>query len=205
MNLPATTLRRRPHLLAVIPFAVMLALVAGCGNGDDSAPLSSTKHNKADVSFATEMIQHHAQALAMVELTVGRPMSSEFQTLASRIREAQAPEIERMTDWLEEWDEEVPQTMNDHMNHDMGTMPEDSADMPGMMSADELKELEEASDTEFQKMWLEMMIRHHEGAIAMARTQKKDGRYEPAVELAESVISSQDAEIEEMKGLIATS
>ena len=129
-------------------------------------------------------------------------MDPEFQALTERIRDAQAPEIETMTDWLEEWDEEVPETVNDHMNHDMGTMPEGTEDMPGMMSAEEMDDLESTPDTRFQVRWLEMMIRHHEGALEMARTEEDEGRYLPAVELARSIISSQEDEIDEMKALI---
>lgn len=204
MHTPATKLRRRPLLLALTPFALVLALLAGCGSSDNGEPLSSTQHNDADVTFASDMIQHHAQALAMVNLAVERPMDPAFKALTERIRDAQAPEIETMTDWLDEWDEMVPETMNDHMNHDMGTMPEGTEDMPGMMSADEMAGLESAPDDEFQKMWLTMMVRHHRGAVEMARTEVEDGRYKPAVDLATSIISSQEAEIEEMKDLAPT-
>lgn len=189
-------------LRALAPLALVLALVAGCGN-DGSEPSSATEHNGADVTFATDMIQHHAQALAMVNLTPGRPMDAEFKALAGRIRDAQAPEIETMTDWLEEWDEEIPETVNDHMNHDMGTMPEGTEDVPGMMSADEMERLENSADNEFEKIWLGMMIRHHEGAVAMAADEVDDGRYRPAIDLARSVVSSQKAEISEMRTLLA--
>lgn len=203
---PATKHRRRRFRHVLTPpallLALVLALVAGCGSDSEKEPRSSTEHNDADVTFATDMIQHHAQALAMVNLTVQRPMDPEFQALTERIRDAQAPEIETMTDWLEEWDEEVPETVNDHMNHDMGTMPEGTEDMPGMMSAEEMDGLENAPDTRFQVMWLEMMIRHHEGAVEMARTEESEGRYLPAVELARSIISSQEDEIAEMEALV---
>ena len=206
---PATTNRRGLRLAALAPVLLLIGLAAGCGSDDGGhsghdGPLSATKHNDADVAFASDMIQHHAQALAMVNLTVERPMDPEFQKLSEGIRDAQGPEIETMTDWLEEWDEEVPETSNDHMHHDMGTMPEGTEDMPGMMTADEMEELEKSSDAEFQKMWLDMMIRHHRGAIDMAEGEVEDGQYKPAVDLAKAIITAQKAEIEEMKGLLAT-
>lgn len=204
MNYPTMHWRRGRLLLAVIPL-VLLALTAGCGGGTDHGTShSTTDHNQADVTFATEMLQHHAQALAMVDLTVNRPMDPQFKALATRIRDAQAPEIETMAGWLSDWNERIPETSNDHEHADMGTMPEGTEDMPGMMSADEMKSLEAAPDTEFQKMWLEMMVRHHQGAIQMAKTEKSDGKYKPAVDLAESIISSQSKEITEMQGLIST-
>ncbi|RNL61261.1 DUF305 domain-containing protein [Nocardioides marmoriginsengisoli] len=199
MNYPAT---KRSLLLALSPLVLILAVAAGCGNDKDE-PLSSTRHNDADVAFATDMIQHHAQALAMVNLTVERPLDPEVKAVTEGIRAAQAPEIETMVDWLQEWDEDVPETVNDHMNHDMGTTPEGTDEMPGMMSAEEMKELEEAPDSEFQKLWLEMMVEHHRGAIEMAGTEVEDGRYQPAVDLAKSIVSSQSDEVEELKRLIA--
>lgn len=188
-------------MFALIPLA--LALVAGCGSNDKPQATSSTDHNDADVTFASDMLQHHAQALAMVNLTVERTMTPDFKALATRIREAQAPEIEMMADWLTEWGEKVPETSNDHEHADMGTMPEGTEDMPGMMSADEMKSLEDAADGDFEKMWLEMMTRHHKGAIEMAKTEQEKGQYKPAVDLANSIVTSQSDEIEEMKGLIA--
>ena len=203
MHHPATK-RRRSLLLAVAPLALVLA--AGCGTDTDSdtrATPSATEHNDADVAFATDMVQHHAQALAMVNLTTGRTVGPEFTALAERILEAQGPEIETMVDWLDEWGEEVPETVNDHMNHDMGTVPEGTEDMPGMMSANEMDELENAPDAEFEKLWLEMMTRHHEGAVEMAKAEEDDGQYKPAIDLAQAIISSQRAEIDEMKDLLA--
>lgn len=181
----------------------MLALAAGCGSDERDAPLSATEHNGADSAFAADMIQHHAQAMAMVNLTVDRPVSPEFGALSEGIRDAQGPEIEIMADWLQEWGEKVPETVNDHVHHDLGTVPEGTEDMPGMMSAAEMTALETASDADFPRMWLEMMIRHHRGAVEMSRTELKDGRFQPAVDLARSIISSQEAEIEQMNGMLA--
>ena len=77
--------------------------------------MSTTEHNDADVEFASNMLQHHAQALSMVDLTRGRTLDPEVQQLAEQIRDAQAPEIEIFTDWLTDWDEEVPETVRDAM------------------------------------------------------------------------------------------
>lgn len=194
--------------------AAVLALVltaGGCGSDDagSGSSLSATEHNEADVAFATDMIQHHAQALSMVDLTMGRPLDPEVEQLAEDIRAAQGPEIESMSDWLTAWGEEVPPTMRDHSHagHDTDGMGEsmegmDNAEMPGMMSAEEMTALEEAPDAEFQSMWLEMMIEHHEGAIEMAEQQQDDGRYRPAVELAASIIEAQQAEIDAMESML---
>jgi uncharacterized protein (DUF305 family) len=209
-----TPTRRSARILGTLTLGLALTLTA-CGNedepsGDTSAQVSGTDHNDADVAFATDMIQHHAQALSMVDLTVDRDLDPEVQQLADDIREAQGPEIETMSDWLQDWDEEIPETMRDHSNagHDMEGMGDSmegmESGMPGMMTAEDFEELENASDADFQTMWLEMMIEHHEGAVEMARQQQEDGQYEPAVDLAGDVIDTQTAEIEDMEALLGS-
>jgi uncharacterized protein (DUF305 family) len=189
-----------------------LALVLGACGADDSASssgdkVSTTEHNDADVNFATDMIQHHAQALTMVDLTAGRTLDPEVQQLAENIRAAQTPEIEEMTDWLTSWGEDIPETTRDHTNAhgDMGSMDGDDMgeEMPGIMSQDDLEELEDASDAEFQDMWLEMMVEHHTGAVQMASTEREDGQYASAVDLAGQIIDSQTKEIDTMNELLS--
>jgi uncharacterized protein (DUF305 family) len=208
---------RKFPAIAALALGLSLTLTA-CGSDDtdsgqstDAATqVSTTEHNDADVAFATDMIQHHAQALSMVDLTMGRDLDPDVQALADDIRAAQAPEIEQMSDWLQEWGEEVPETVRDHANaghdedmdemegHDMGG----DSDMPGMMSADDMRALKNASDAEFQDMWRDMMIEHHQGAVAMAQTEEADGRYKPAVDMAKDIQKSQTAEIDKMKELM---
>ena len=196
--------------------ALSLALGAGltaCGNDDTDRPsqteVSTTEHNEADVAFATDMIQHHAQALSMVDLTLDRPLDPEVQALAEDVRAAQAPEIETMADWLTKWGEEVPETMRDHANSgdDTGDMSDtmdnmDHGDMPGTMTAEDMDALENASDAEFQDMWLEMMVEHHEGAVEMAETEQADGQFKDAVDLAGQIVDAQKQEIDAMKDLL---
>ena len=210
---PITPTRRSARILGTLTLGLALTLTA-CGNdepaNDASTQVSDTDHNDADVAFATDMIQHHAQALSMVDLTVDRTLDPEVQQLADDIREAQGPEIETMSDWLQEWNEEIPDTMRDHSNagHDMEGMGDSmdglDSDMPGMMSGDDFDELENAPDSDFQTMWLEMMIEHHEGAVEMAQDQQKDGQYKPAVDLAGNVVDSQTGEIDTMKSLLGS-
>ena len=205
---------------ALSALALTLALGAGLtACGDDTEPatkaeVSTTEHNDADVTFATDMIQHHAQALSMVDLTLDRNLDPEVQSLAEDIRAAQGPEIETMADWLTKWGEEVPETMRDHANagHDGGDMSDtmddmdhgDGDEMPGMMTADDMDALENATDAEFQDMWLEMMVEHHEGAVEMAETEQADGQFKDAVDLAGQIIDAQKQEIETMKDLLGS-
>jgi len=204
-------INRTTRALGALTLTLGLALTA-CGNDDggsnSSTQVSATEHNDTDVAFASAMLQHHAQALSMVDLTRNRPLDPEVQQLVKQIRDAQAPEIKTFTDWLTDWDEEVPETMRDHANagHNMDDMGDSmegmDSDMPGMMSADDMTALNDASDAEFQTMWLEMMVEHHEGAVEMAQAETEDGQYKPAIDLADNIVSSQTGEIETMKGLL---
>lgn len=197
---------------AVLLLALALLGLTGCG-GDDAAPdaatreaPSDTEHNDADVAFATDMIPHHAQALVMVDVSRGRPLDPEVETLVEQIQAAQTPEIQTMTGWLTSWGEDIPATSRDHVHGgDHGAEGADSApmdDMPGMMSADEMAALEAADDGDFQRLWLEMMVAHHEGAVEMAQTELEQGRYQPALDLAQAIIDGQTAEIETMRRLL---
>jgi uncharacterized protein (DUF305 family) len=205
-------LRRGTTVLAALALSFALAACADDSDGDSSATDQQTASNGdvfngADVTFATDMIPHHAQAIEMVTLTDTRTLDPAVKQLAESIRDAQAPEVETMVDWLTAWGEEIPETSLDHTNagHDMGDMPSmESSDMPGMMSSDDMRALANASDDEFQDMWLEMMMEHHEGAIEMAKTERADGMFPAALSLAESIESSQQAEIEQIKTLLGS-
>jgi uncharacterized protein (DUF305 family) len=193
--------------LAALTLGLALAACGSDDAADTDVTVSATEHNDADVSFATDMIQHHAQALAMVDMTVGRDLDPDVTTLAEDIRAAQGPEIELMVDWLNDWNEPVPETVRDHVNAghgddgEMGHEGMDHGDMPGMMSAEDMDTLEQAPADEFQDMWLGMMIEHHEGAVEMAQEEVGEGRFQDAVELAGDIVESQTSEIEELEAL----
>jgi uncharacterized protein (DUF305 family) len=195
---------RYSRTLAAVAAALTLTL-AGCASSESSADPSG--FNDADVDFATDMIQHHAQALVMVDLSMGRDLDPEMVELTEEIRAAQAPEIEQMADWLEDWDQPVPETSRDHANahaeeHGGDDGAEMDADMPGMMTAEEMDALENASGEEFRTMWLEMMIEHHQGAVEMAETVVEDGQNAEVRALAEDIVRTQSDEISTMQELL---
>jgi uncharacterized protein (DUF305 family) len=169
--------------------ASSVTLVA-CGGDDDL--------NTTDVEFAQGMIPHHAQAIDMSRLADGRTTTPEIIELADQIEAAQDPEIRSMTGWLEEWDEEVPDMSggDDNGHGDHGAS--------GMMTDDQMMELEGATGEEFDRLFLEMMIEHHEGAIEMAEVQLADGDDDDVKELAQEIIDVQRAEIDYVRDLLAT-
>ena len=179
--------------------ALLLLLAAGCGDGDgdgDASAGDGEEHTSADVAFAQAMIPHHEQALQMVAMTEGRDLSPDFAHLTEHVHDAQQPEIETMSGWLEEWGEDVPGLHAHH--HGMEGMK----GMAGMMTEDDLAALDAAGRSGFERMWLQMMIEHHEGAVEMARTEIAEGEYGPAVDLAESIVESQTHEIDEMRAML---
>ena len=185
--------------LAAAASVLLAVLAAGCGDSsdDDAVPATTEAatgdHNDADVEFAQGMIPHHEQAIEMAELALERAESAEVKDLAQRIKDAQGPEIEEMTGWLESWEEPVaPEGGMSGMDH--------GADS-GMMSDTDMEELEAAEGAAFDALFLSGMIEHHEGAVTMAEAELENGEYEPAKELAQKIIDAQEAEIEEMKKL----
>ncbi|MDQ3094786.1 MAG: DUF305 domain-containing protein [Actinomycetota bacterium] len=183
--------------------ALALALVlTGCGNNATTDPSADTQggeaaFNEADVAFAQGMIVHHQQAIDMAVLGQDNAASPEVRQLAADIEAAQGPEIATMTQWLEAWGEEVPEA-GDGMDH---SMEED--EMSGMMSGEDMEQLEAASGAEFDQMFLTMMIEHHQGAIETAHAEQNEGEHAEAIALAEQIESDQTAEIETMEGLLA--
>lgn len=191
---------RHPHTLFAA-IALSAALV-GCSGGE-VGETDGRGFNDADAAFATDMIQHHAQALQMVDLTMGQHLDPAAEDLADDIRAAQAPEIETMAGWLQDWDEPVPETVRDHANaHGDGSDVEMRSDMPGMMSTQDLRSLEDAERGEFQTMWLELMVEHHRGAIEMAEHEIENGEHRQVVALAEGIARSQDTELISMQNLL---
>ncbi|MCA1670732.1 MAG: DUF305 domain-containing protein, partial [Actinobacteria bacterium] len=120
--------------------------------------------------------------------------SSQVEDLAQRIERAQGPEIATMTQWLQQWGAEVPSTTPGQGGMGHGE---------GMMSPEQMNQLGHGSGAEFDRMFLQMMIQHHEGAITMARAELADGQNPAAKQLAQQIIDTQQAEIQEMQALLA--
>ena len=190
--------------------AVVLSGCSNASNVSDAVASSSASEsadnaafNDADVTFVQGMIPHHRGALTMAELADGRAEDPRVIDLASRIESAQEPEIETMTAWLEEWGEPLPE---ETMSEGSGGMDHGSGDMgSGMegMSEEDMVALEGASGAEFDRMFLEMMIEHHQGAVEMAETEVEDGAYPDAIVLASEIADSQTAEIAEMETILS--
>ena len=199
-------MRRLHSILAVAALALLPVACGGDGGGNGAEhgaehgnQSSAAAFNDADVAFAQAMIPHHAQAVDMADLADDRADDPEVRDLAQRIRAAQQPEIDLMESWLEEWGHPMEEGM-DHGDMDMGDM--DMGEM-GMMSDQAMERLESASGEEFDRLFLSGMREHHLGAVAMAEEELSKGESPEAKELAQEIIETQRAEIEEIDALLA--
>ncbi|MFE2634706.1 DUF305 domain-containing protein [Streptomyces scopuliridis] len=194
---------RRAATAAAVTTAALTLAACGGDNGSPSSAASTSAsapasaagsaHNAADVSFAQGMIPHHRQAVEMAGLAATRASSAEVKKLAAEIKKAQDPEIKTLSGWLTSWDAQVPsQGSMDHTGHSM----------PGMMGDSDMSTLEKASGPAFDTAFLKLMVKHHEGAVEMARTEKSDGADQSAKDMADAIITSQSAEITRMNTLL---
>lgn len=177
---------RLPVLAMATIAAVLIAIViAGCGGGDDKGK-SSTEGNRVDAAFARDMIDHHRGAIEMAEIAQNRAEHSEVKNLADEIIEAQRSEIALMTRIGDELKAHGQKASSLGMSHAQ------------MGMAMEMPMLERAKP--FDRAFLEMMIPHHRGAVAMAKVLLEKGSHGELRRLGRRVIDDQTAEIKKMQG-----
>ena len=231
MSTPNTSKLRRRPVIAAAMLASAALVAAGCSSSDDSsqadhANMSGMSHassapasgssaspgaatrNDSDIRFNQMMIPHHRQAVAMADLVPSRTENPEVRALATEIKNAQQPEIDQMSARLAQWqvpvDDEGGMSGGDMgdggMSGDMGGM--DHSGMPGMMSEADMTAMRDARGADFDRLWLQGMIRHHEGAIAMADEELATGIDPQSRELATQIKAAQQREIDQMKQLL---
>lgn len=166
----------------------------------------------ADVQFMRGMLAHHAQALAMTALVPTRSLRADVRLLAERIDVSQRDEIAIMRSWLADRGVPVPAAdsahAGHHAQHDSGGHGDGAghAMMPGMLTDAELAQLARARGAEFDRLFLEFMIRHHEGALVMVAdffATPGAGQEPQLFGFASDVDADQRAEIRRMRALLA--
>ncbi len=157
-------------------------------SGTSTAPAAN--FNDADVMFLQMMYPHHAQAVEMAKLVPTRSQNQQVKDLATAIENAQAPEMQQMTTLLAGFGKPAPSATMSHS-------------MPGLMTPQQMTELTGLSGAAFDKMWLQMMVEHHQGAITMANDELKNGTNADAKKMAEAIIAAQQGEIVTMNGMLA--
>ena len=197
---------RRALVAAVSGLSLALAAcsagqMGGMGDGTrGSAPPSSAAAspgsaavNPADIMFVVMMIPHHEQAVEMSDLLLAKSgVDADVRELAEQIKGAQQPEIDQMKGWLSDWGIDASQMSRmDHSGH-----------MDGMLSQEQMEALRKADGPTGQKLFLEGMIEHHQGAVDMANNVLGVGKDPGVKKLAEVIVASQQAEIAEMQEML---
>lgn len=149
----------------------------------------------ADVAFVAAMVPHHRQALEIAALAPGRATDPGVLAIADRISAVQGAEIAMMQSWLDGRDDALA---GGHGGGAHGDGPH-----PGMATAEQIDALESASGPGFDRMFLDLMIAHHEGALAMADTVRAGGTDVLVSQMADDVTATQSAEIGRMRDLLA--
>jgi uncharacterized protein (DUF305 family) len=209
--------RIRQALPAMLCGVVAAAFVSACGSGEGTATHSDpagTSHqadhgdhadqapvitdapagfNDADVAFATNMIPHHQQAIELAGLVADRSTNPELIALSQRISAAQQPEVTTMNAFLVQWSGGAA-APTEHSGH---------AGMAGMVDGPTMARLATLNGAEFDTLWLQSMIGHHQGAIEMAETELATGTNADAKKLAQDIVTAQRAEIEQMDTMLA--
>ncbi len=206
------------RIAALLAVAATAAFLSGCTSAssdghDDHVHTSGEEttvivgepaaFNAADTAFATDMIPHHQQAVDMSALVPERSTNPEVIALAQQISAAQEPEINTLKVFLVQWkggsdDENGNPTSTmpgmDHSGHGGG--------MSGMVDEATMTQLKALKGAEFDKLWLQSMISHHEGAIEMSETELSSGTNADAKQLAQNIIDGQQAELTQMHKML---
>jgi uncharacterized protein (DUF305 family) len=209
----------------VVLIAAMMAALWVAGWSDAAAdPQIGSVHNHADVMFAMHMVPHHQQAIDMSDIVLAKPnIDPRVVDLATRIKAAQAPEIVAMQGWLNSWGMSGGGMMPGGMP---GMGPGGGPMMPGspgaggpgmggmggmgmmgmggMASESEMAALRAAAGVGASRLYLNLMIPHHEGAITMAQNEIANGEFPDEITLCRSIVASQQLEIGEMNTILAT-
>ncbi|MDV7136602.1 DUF305 domain-containing protein [Williamsia muralis] len=159
---------------------------------------NATDFNHADVMFAEMMYPHHGQAVEMSDMVKGRTDNATLIALATTIRSTQTAEMDQMYLWLMSWGAPPP-----HVDSDgMGVMGRGHGAMNGMMSQEEMDDLANKAGTDFDRLWLTLMIEHHKGGITMAANEVKNGLHPATTAMASTIITTQRVEISQMTTML---
>ncbi|MEV6767305.1 DUF305 domain-containing protein [Nocardia sp. NPDC051030] len=169
------------------------ASMPGMNHGATTSAQAATRSdfNDADITFLQMMYPHHAQAVEMAKLVPSRSQNQELSTLAKNVEQAQSPEMQQIATLLTAFGKGAPSASMGHEG------------MAGMMTKDQMSKLESLSGAEFDKLWMQMMIEHHQGAIGMANTELSNGSNADSKSMAQAIVGAQQGEIDQMNRMLA--
>ncbi|BBX10590.1 DUF305 domain-containing protein [Mycolicibacterium aichiense] len=191
-----------PTRIVAVAAAVSTAVVvSSCSKTEDhtqhaasTVPTSQAvaAHNADDVMFAQMMIPHHQQAVDLAAIAAVHTTNQAVRILAGKIADEQQPEIDQMNALLQQWD--VDPATTDHSGH--------GAAMQGMVDDATMTKLKSLNGPQFDTLWLQAMIGHHQGAIEMAKAEIANGQSADLTAMAKSIVTAQQAEIDQMKQML---
>jgi uncharacterized protein (DUF305 family) len=173
---------------------------------EQARDLSKVGATAGDVKFMQGMIHHHAQAIDMTELLKTRTASEDMKKLGLRIQVSQTDEIRMMQRWLQAHGVEAPDPHAMHMPGMVMPGMDHGPMMPGMLTPEEMARLAELKGTEFDRFFLQGMIKHHGGAILMVKELFETpgaGQDSTIYAFASDVVADQQMEIDRMSGMLA--
>ena len=188
------------RIVGCIAAVAAVAAVSACSKSEDHGQHAASStiaappvavHNAQDVMFAQMMIPHHQQALELAALVPGRSTNPAVAKLADAIAAQQQPEINAMKAQLAQWEVD-PHGMAGH-----GGMP-----MTGMVDDATMAKLKTLQGKEFDTLWLQSMIGHHQGAIEMAGAEVAGGQSPDMIAMAQNIVTVQQTEIDQMKQML---
>jgi uncharacterized protein (DUF305 family) len=180
------------RITALLAALATAAAVSSCAGSPPSADAQSTKHNAADVTFAVDMIPHHQQAVEMSAMVPSHTTNRDLIHLAKHISVDQQAQIETLRGLLGQWGEQAALHQPGH----------GGVSMDGMVDAATMARLPSLTGTPFDVLWLQSMIHHHQGAVAMAMPEIEHGENPKAVKMARIIVEWQQLEIGRMNAML---
>jgi uncharacterized protein (DUF305 family) len=199
---------RITRIAAVLIALCAALLLTACSGSDDKSDTAKTDQsvstpeppgfNADDYAFATNMIPHHQQAIELAALAPEHSANQDLIALAAKISAEQDPEIKALRVFLVQWDEN-PDDNASHGDHgeDAGHGP-----MAGMVDDATMAKLQSLNGAEFDRLWLQSMISHHQGAIEMAKAEVANGQNVDIKRMAQTMVDTQQAEITQMNQML---
>jgi uncharacterized protein (DUF305 family) len=207
---PVTVSTARSRFAALALASAVIIVPGASAQASQSKTQAGPAYTAADVKFMQGMIGHHAQALVMAAMAPTHGASAQVSLFCKKVIISQRDEIVFMQTWLKDRGQTVPDVNDPHAHMDM-SMNMDMGDhamlMPGMLTPEQMKQLDQARDTTFDRLFLTFMIQHHEGALKMVADlfdSPGAGQTAEIFGYATGVDTDQRAEIERMEGMLST-
>jgi len=211
-NAAAPTVRRGlGGSTTLVVLAVLIALLSGVliGRLTNQSEQAVPEPGRVDVGFAQDMSAHHAQAVEMSGIALARSVTPEVRTLAYDVATSQQSQIGTMQGWLRWWNRpavnaEAPMQWMDQGSGAGHSMPgQNGSAMPGMATPDELRTLRQTSGSDFDALYLRLLLRHHEGGLPMADYARVNAETALVAEFADRIGQTQTAESDSIRQLLA--